>query len=35
MSTKLSQTGGPDEKDRLLLVEFDKVIAEFQLLGPG
>lgn len=26
---------GPDEKDRQLLVEFDKVIAEFQLLSPG
>ena len=23
---------GPDEKDRQLLVEFDKVIGEFQLL---
>ncbi|TKY88695.1 hypothetical protein EX895_002326 [Sporisorium graminicola] len=26
---------GPDEKDRQLLVEFDKVIAEFQLLDQG
>ncbi|PWN50592.1 putative farnesyl-diphosphate farnesyltransferase [Violaceomyces palustris] len=26
---------GPDEKDRQLLVEFDKVIAEYQLLAPG
>lgn len=26
---------GPDEKDRQLLVEFDKVITEFQMLKPG
>ena len=26
---------GPNEKDRQLLVEFDKVIAEYQLLDPG
>lgn len=26
---------GPNEKDRKLLVEFDKVIAEYQLLSPG
>ncbi|KAK0552133.1 bifunctional farnesyl-diphosphate farnesyltransferase/squalene synthase [Tilletia horrida] len=28
------QESGPNEKDRQLLVEFDKVIAEFQLLAP-
>jgi len=27
--------GGPNEKDRQLLVEFDKVIEEFHLLGSG
>ena len=27
--------GGPNEKDRQLLVEFDKVIAEYQLLNEG
>lgn len=26
---------GPNEKDRQLLVEFDKVIAEYQMLGEG
>lgn len=38
---KLDQPGwnftesGPDEKDRQLLVEFHKVIQEFQILSPG
>lgn len=27
--------GGPNEKDRHLLVEFDQVIQEFQRLGDG
>jgi hypothetical protein len=35
MESFILLSGGPDEKDRQLLVEFDKVIEEFQILSQG